>query len=76
MENSSVTVYGKPNCMQCDMTEKYLKRANVPYNKIDITEDDVAYDYITGLGYLQAPVVDTGSDHWSGFIPARLATLS
>lgn len=73
---NSVTVYGKPQCQQCNMTEQYLKRAGVAYNKVDITEDEAAYQYVTGLGYQQAPVVVSGADHWSGFIPDRLATLS
>jgi glutaredoxin-like protein NrdH len=28
------------------------------------------------LGYLQAPVVVAGNDHWSGFRPDRIKTLT
>jgi glutaredoxin-like protein NrdH len=28
------------------------------------------------LGYLQAPVVVAGNDHWSGFRPDRIKVLS
>jgi glutaredoxin-like protein NrdH len=28
------------------------------------------------LGYLQAPVVVTDDDHWSGFRPDKIATLA
>jgi len=28
------------------------------------------------LGYLQAPVVVAGTDHWSGFRPDRIKTLA
>jgi glutaredoxin-like protein NrdH len=28
------------------------------------------------LGYLQAPVVTAGDDHWSGFRPDRIKALS
>jgi glutaredoxin-like protein NrdH len=28
------------------------------------------------LGYLQAPVVVTGNDHWSGFRPDRIKALA
>lgn len=73
---NSVTVYGKPQCQQCTMTERYLKNAGVSYNKVDVTEDAAAYAFITELGYLQAPVVTYGEDHWSGFIPDRLALIS
>lgn len=83
MENSianatkpiTTTLYGKPNCMQCNMTQKYMDRAGIPYLKVDITEDQAAYDHVTGLGYLQAPVVESGDKHWSGFLPDELAKL-
>lgn len=28
------------------------------------------------LGYLQAPVIVAGDEHWSGFRPDRIKTLS
>lgn len=71
----TTTLYGKPNCQQCTMTERYMKTNGIPYLKVDITEDQAAYDHVTALGYLQAPVVQTATDSWSGFIPDRLASL-
>jgi len=44
-------------------------RAGLEYNIIDITEDAEARDYVMALGYLQAPIVVAGEDHWSGFRP-------
>jgi len=52
-----------------------MKREGIAYTKVDITEDADAYAYVSSLGYLQAPVVTAGEDHWSGFRPDRLATL-
>lgn len=75
MKKSNVTLYGKPACQQCTMTERYMKQHGISYNKIDITQDEDAYAFVTGLGYMQAPVVTAGEDHWSGFIPDRLAAL-
>ena len=34
--------------------------------------DSEARDYVIALGYLQAPVVVAGNDHWSGFRPDRI----
>ncbi len=31
---------------------------------------------VMGLGYLQAPVVVAGGQHWSGFRPDRIAEVS
>ena len=38
-------------------------------------ESDPAWDYVMALGYLQAPVVVAGNDHWSGFRPDRIKAL-
>ena len=43
---------------------------------VDITTNDEARDYVMGLGYLQAPVVVAGDDHWSGFRPDRIKALA
>ena len=35
-----------------------------------------AREYVMSLGYLQAPVVVTDTDHWSGFRPDRIKALA
>ncbi|SDQ35917.1 Glutaredoxin-like protein NrdH [Tsukamurella pulmonis] len=67
-----ITVYSKPACVQCNATYKALDKAGVPYNVVDISQDDEARDYVMGLGYLQAPVVVAGDQHWSGFRPEKV----
>lgn len=75
MKNSTI-LYGKPGCVQCTATERYLDREKIPYTKIDVSQDDAAFEYVTQtLGYQQVPVVESGEDHWYGFVPDRLATL-
>lgn len=71
-----VTVYSKPLCVQCDATKRALDKARIPYTLIDVTEDAAALERITTLGYRQAPVVVAGDDHWSGFRPEKLKTLT
>ncbi|AGT92063.1 glutaredoxin-like protein NrdH [Rhodococcus sp. WS1] len=72
----SITVYTKPACVQCNATYRALDKAGLEYNIIDITEDAEARDYVMALGYLQAPIVVAGEDHWSGFRPDRIKTLT
>lgn len=72
----SVTVYTKPACVQCNATYKALDKQGIEYKIIDITEDSEARDYVMALGYLQAPVVVTSNDHWSGFRPDRIKALA
>ena len=62
--------------MQCNATFRALDKAGVDYAKVDITVDSDARDYVMGLGYLQAPVVVAGGQHWSGFRPDRIAEVS
>lgn len=72
----TVTVYTKPACVQCNATYKALEKQGIAFEKVDITLDSEARDYVMALGYLQAPVVVAGSDHWSGFRPDRIKALS
>ncbi|GAA1348887.1 glutaredoxin-like protein NrdH [Falsarthrobacter nasiphocae] len=72
----TVTVYTKPACVQCNATYRALDKKGVEYTVIDVTEDSAALEHVRSLGYMQAPVVETENDHWSGFRPDKIATLS
>ncbi|QKT12421.1 redoxin NrdH [Rhodococcus sp. W8901] len=72
----SITVYTKPACVQCNATYRALDKAGLEYDIVDISESPEARDYVMALGYLQAPVVVAGDDHWSGFRPDRIKTLT
>jgi glutaredoxin-like protein NrdH len=71
----TVTLYTKPACVQCTATRKALDKNGVEYDVVDITEDPAARDYVMSLGYLQAPVVIAGQQHWSGFRPDAIRSL-
>jgi len=47
----------------------------IDYRRVDISTDPEARQYVMALGYLQAPVVVAGAEHWSGFRPDRLRDL-
>lgn len=71
-----ITVYSKPSCVQCNATYRALEKEGIEYRIIDITVDEEARNYIKGLGYLQAPVVIAGNEHWSGFRPDRVKAIT
>jgi glutaredoxin-like protein NrdH len=73
---ATVTVYTKPACVQCTATYKALDKQGIAYQTVDISRDAEARSYVMALGYLQAPVVVAGHDHWSGFRPDRIKTLA
>ncbi len=72
----AITVYTKPACVQCNAVIKALDKKQLPYTKVDITADSAARDYVMSLGYLQAPVVVAGTEHFSGFRPDRITRLA
>lgn len=71
----SITVYTKPGCVQCNATFRALDKTNTEYHSIDVSQDSAALERIKQLGYMQAPVVETSTDHWSGFRPDKISEL-
>ena len=72
----AVTVYTKPSCVQCTATYRALDNKGIEYEVHDVSTDEAALEHVKSLGYMQAPVVVTDEDHWSGFRPDKIATLS
>jgi glutaredoxin-like protein NrdH len=72
----SITVYSKPACVQCDATYRALDKKGIAYSVVDISQDAEALELVRGLGYLQAPVVIAGDEHWSGFRPDQINALA
>lgn len=73
----SVTVFSKPKCPQCVATIRQLEKHGLPYDVIDLTQDNAAMEKVQQLGHRQIPVVTTASgDHWSGFRPDRINQLA
>ncbi|MGR9206195.1 glutaredoxin-like protein NrdH [Rhizobium leguminosarum] len=72
----TITVYSKPACVQCTATYRALDRLGVDYDIVDISQDAEALDRVRSLGYIQAPVVIAGEQHWAGFRPDMISALS
>ena len=72
----AITVYSKPNCVQCNATYRALDKAGLRYETVDISLDVEALEQVKSLGYAQAPVVMAGEDHWSGFRPDKIKALA
>ena len=71
-----VTVYSKPACVQCNATYRDLTKKGIAYDVVDVTEDEAALAHVLALGYQQVPVVETPTDHWSGFRPDKIKELA
>jgi len=68
-------VYIKPSCVQCDMTKRYLDKNKIPYDTVDITQDEEALEMILGMGFSSAPVVMSDAGNWAGFQPDKINLL-
>ena len=71
-----ITVYSKPACQSCRATYRYLDKTGLEYTIIDLTQDPEAAEYVASLGYLSAPVVVAGEDHWSGLKIDKINALA
>ena len=72
----TITVYSKPNCVQCTATYRALDKLGYEYDVVDISQDADARDYVMSLGHLQAPVVVVGDTNWSGYRPDQITALA
>lgn len=73
---TEITIYSKPNCVQCNATYQALDRKSISYQIIDLTEDSQALELVKKLGYQQVPVVIAGDKHWAGFRPDMISLLA
>ena len=74
--SSKTTVYTLPSCVQCDSTKRILKRENIEFDEVDMSQDPIALEMVKSLGYQAAPVVISGEQHWAGFRMDRILALA
>lgn len=74
MEN--VTFYTSLGCVQCVSSKRSLDKSGVPYKMVDLSTSPAELEKLKRMGYQQAPVVITDVDHWSGFRPDKISSLS
>lgn len=76
-----LTVYSKPNCMQCEMTKIWLNQNKIPFETVDTKANPEALELLSHYGWQTLPVVvidDEISDNsksWSGFQIDKLERL-
>lgn len=87
----NITLYSKPNCVQCVATKRNLDKAGLTYTTVDISKDIDALERIMSMGFQQAPVMEidglvedtqtergvtVSTNMWSGFRPDLLVQLT
>lgn len=75
-----IILYSKPLCPYCDGAEMYLKRHGFEYKKVDISENQDAYDFVRSQGHRTVPqiylegriLVEGGYDGLKALVPSEL----
>lgn len=73
-----LTVYSKPNCIQCEMTKMWLNQNKIQFETVDVSEHPEKLEEIKLNGFQQLPVVTLDKyfeNAWSGFNVDRLEEL-
>ncbi len=73
---ANTALYTSPGCQQCRVTELALKERGIEYDVVDLSTNAEALERVQAMGYLQAPVVETDDDHWSGFQPDKINAIT
>ena len=71
-----VTVYTKPDCVQCDATKRWLTKNDIPFETKDLSESEDLLKLFISKGFMAAPIVETDVlGTWSGFRVSKLEAL-
>lgn len=76
-----LTVYSKPNCIQCEMTKMWLTQNKIPFETVDTESNPEALELLSHYGWQTLPVVviddefDNPDKAWSGFQIDKLESL-
>ena len=57
-----LTVYSKTVCSQCAPVKAFLKYHKIPYNLLNIDNDNEAYEFLKQRGFQSTPVLIVKDD--------------
>ena len=70
-----ITVWTKPNCIQCTMTKKEMDKRGIRYEELNLERHPEAVEAFMEDGLLAAPIVVTDIKRWSGFRLDKIKSL-
>lgn len=71
-----ITVWTKPQCVQCDMTKKTMTKLGIDFEELSLEEHPLVMDTFKAKGFLSAPIVTTDTKTWSGFRLDKIKSLA
>lgn len=73
---ASVTVYTLPLCARSIATMRDLAHRGIAFTEVDLSQDAAARAHVQALGYMRAPVVVAGTEHWAGHNPQAISRIA
>jgi glutaredoxin-like protein NrdH len=70
-----ITVWEKPNCVQCTQTKKELDKRGIQYSVRRLDRSPKAIARFLDMGLTSAPIIETDDRRWSGFRLERIKSL-
>jgi glutaredoxin-like protein NrdH len=70
-----ITVYTKPECVQCKYTKQLLDEKGLNYTEIDASPGTQAYGELQAKGITALPYVVAGNQTWAGYHRDKLRGL-
>ena len=74
-----VILYSRNKCMQCKIMKNYFNRLKIPFQEVNVDEDEVGMNELKMLGFQSVPVthiVNEEGHHWiKGFAPHEVSKL-
>jgi glutaredoxin-like protein NrdH len=71
-----ITVWTKPNCVQCDMTKKSMTKLGIEFQEKSLEEHPLVMGMFKDQGFMSAPIVTTDTKTWSGFRLDKIKSLA
>ena len=75
-QQPDITIYTKPDCVQCRATQRRLDAAGVPYKVTDISQDPEMIEQMRAAGFTAVPIVEYGEERFAGYQPDRIKALT
>ena len=73
INDTMVTIYSKPDCMQCKFTKNWLEKHEIEYLELDCTKDTNYIDEVREMGFQTLPVIVIDRhEAFYGFNPDKL----
>ena len=70
-----ITVWEKPDCIQCRQTKRELDKRGIIYQVKRLDKSPKAVQRFLEMGMTSAPIVETDDRRWSGFRLNRIQSL-